>query len=83
MASSTVIASPHKRLLDRHTQKKLAGIGRVIMILLIMIIVVLPFYVAVLYPSARRTPSRPTALHGRSIRHSRIICGSFLKMKAS
>ena len=72
MASSTVIASPHKRLLDRHTQKKLAGIGRVIMILLIMIIVVLPFYVAVLY-----------ALHGRSIRHSRIICGSFLKMKAS
>ena len=36
MASSTVIASPHKRLLDRHTQKKLAGIGRVIMILLIM-----------------------------------------------
>ena len=43
MASSTVIASPHKRLLDRHTQKKLAGIGRVIMILLIMIIVVLPF----------------------------------------
>ena len=49
MASSTVIASPHKRLLDRHTQKKLAGIGRVIMILLIMIIVVLPFYVAVLY----------------------------------
>lgn len=41
MASPTVIASPHKRLLDRHTQKKLAGIGRVIMILLIMIIVVL------------------------------------------
>ena len=78
MASSTVIASPHKRLLDRHTQKKLAGIGRVIMILLIMIIVVLPFYVAVLY-SFRA----PTALHGRSIRPSRTICGSFLKMKAS
>ena len=77
MASSTVIASPHKRLLDRHTQKKLAGIGRVIMILLIMIIVVLPFYVA------GRTLARPTALHGRSIRPSRTICGSFLKMKAS
>ena len=78
MASPTVIASPHKRLLDRHTQKKLAGIGRVIMILLIMIIVVLPFYVAVLY-SFRA----PDALHGRSIRPSRTIFGSFLKMKAS
>ena len=59
MASSTVIASPHKRLLDRHTQKKLAGIGRVIMILLIMIIVVLPFYVAVLY--SFRAPDAITA----------------------
>ena len=83
MASSTVIASPHKRLLDRHTQKKLAGIGRVIMILLIMIIVVLPFYVAVLYSFRAPDASRPTALHGRSIRPSRTICGSFLKMKAS
>ena len=59
MASPTVIASPHKRLLDRHTQKKLAGIGRVIMILLIMIIVVLPFYVAVLY--SFRAPDAITA----------------------
>ena len=53
MASSTVIASPHKRLLDRHTQKKLAGIGRVIMILLII-------------PRAGRHHGQPPCMAGAS-----------------
>ena len=63
MASPTVIASPHKRLLDRHTQKKLAGIGRVIMILPIMIIVCGG---SVLLPRAGRHHGQPLGVAGAS-----------------
>lgn len=49
MVSSTASSAPQRPLLDRHTRKKLSAAGQKILILLVMIIVVLPFYVAILY----------------------------------
>lgn len=59
MATTSVTAPPKRRLMDRHTQKQLGSIGQKIVILLVMIIVVLPFYVAILY--SFRPPNAITA----------------------
>ena len=59
MATPTATAAPRTRRLDRHTQKQLSALGQKLLILLVMIIVVLPFYVAILY--SFRAPDAITA----------------------
>ena len=59
MASTTVTASQHRHLANRHARKKAASVSQKLLILLVMIIVVLPFYVAVLY--SFRAPDAITA----------------------
>ena len=59
MTGTTVTASQHRHLMSRHTQKKVAGVAQKLMILLVMSVVVLPFYVAILY--SFRAPDAITA----------------------
>lgn len=59
MATPTATAAPRTRRLDRHTQKQISALGQKLLILLVMIIVVLPFYVAILY--SFRAPDAITA----------------------
>lgn len=59
MTGTTVTASQHRHLVSRHTQKKISSGAQKLMILLVMIVVVLPFYVAILY--SFRAPDAITA----------------------
>ena len=59
MTGTTAAASQHRHLVSRHTQKKISSGAQKLMILLVMIVVVLPFYVAILY--SFRAPDAITA----------------------